>query len=131
MEKRLSQSQRDQFLMSTAKEDMVMKRDMLEAFDKSNKTLDDAISKMTDCLTSLGNGIAQGMQMLAAALSNSQPPPPQYMQMQYNGLPQQSFPPQQCYPRHHYQASTPTASVLHNRDSLLDNSQESPQYQNL
>ena len=73
MEKRLSQAQRDQVLMTSAKEDMLMKKNMLEMFDKSNKTIEQSISKMTTCLTSLGEGIAAGMQMLAMALSQNQP----------------------------------------------------------
>lgn len=67
MEKRLSQAQRDQVLMNSAKEDLSMKKNMLEAFDRSNKTLEDSISNMTSCLTSLGDGISSGMQMLAMA----------------------------------------------------------------
>ena len=62
MEKCLSQAQRNQFLMSTAKDDAVMKKDMLHALEKSNKSLEDAISELTDCLTALRNGIAQAMQ---------------------------------------------------------------------
>ena len=73
MEKRLSQAQRDQVLMTSAKEDVLMKKNMLEMFDKSNKTLEQSISKMTTCLTSLGEGIAAGMQMLAMALSQNKP----------------------------------------------------------
>ena len=73
MEKRLSQAQRDQVLMNSAKEDVLMKKNMLDMFDKSNKTLEQSISKMTTCLTSMGEGIAAGMQMLAMALSQNQP----------------------------------------------------------
>ena len=70
MEKSLSQAQRDHPLMSTAKEDLLMKKDMLEAFERSNKTLDDSVTKKTTCLTSLGEGIASGMRLLAMALAN-------------------------------------------------------------
>jgi len=69
MEKTLSQAQRDQLLMNTAKEDLLMKKEMMESFKQSNKTLEESLSKMTMCLTSLGDGIASGMQMLAMALS--------------------------------------------------------------
>ena len=69
MEKTLSQAQRDQLLMNTAKEDPLMKREMVKSFEQSNKSLEDSISKMTTCLTSLGDGIAKGMQMMAMALS--------------------------------------------------------------
>ena len=37
MEKSLSQAQRDRLLMSTAKEDLLMKKDMLEAFQGPTK----------------------------------------------------------------------------------------------
>ena len=105
MDKCLSQAQRDQFLMSTAKDDAIMKKDMLHAFEKSSETLEDAISKMTDCLTSQGNGIAQGMQMLATALSNTNPPPAHNVQMHYNGNIQHDIS-QQQYHSSHYEAST-------------------------
>ena len=60
MEKALSQAQRDQLLMNTAKEDVFMKREMLKSFDQSNKIMKESIGKMTACLTSLGEGIATG-----------------------------------------------------------------------
>lgn len=49
---------------------------MLEIFEKSNKTLEESITKMTNCISSLGDGIAAGMQMLTAALAQNQPPTP-------------------------------------------------------
>ena len=61
--------------MSTAKDDAVMKKDMLHALEKSKKSLEDAISELTDCLTALRNGIAQAMQIFAKAMSNPKPPP--------------------------------------------------------
>ena len=70
MEKSLSQAQRDQFLMSTAKGDLLMKKDILQAFERSYKTLHESISKMTTCLTSIGEGISSGMRMVAMALAN-------------------------------------------------------------
>lgn len=69
IEKTLSQAQRDQLLMNTSKEDLRTKKEMMESFPQSNKTLEESISKMTRCLTSLGDGIASGKQMLAMALS--------------------------------------------------------------
>lgn len=84
MEKNLSQAQRDQLLMNTAKEDLLIKKEMMNSFQQSKKTLEDSISKMTMCLTSLGNAIANGMQMLALALSGQSPntrPTPQTPQV--------------------------------------------------
>ena len=69
--KSLSQAQRDQLLMNAAKEDVIMKKEMLKSFQRSTKTMEDSISKMTDCLTSLGDGIATGMRLLANALAGN------------------------------------------------------------
>ena len=71
MEKSLSQAQRDQLLMNSAKEDVIMKKEMLKSFERSTKTMEDSISKMTDCLTSLGDGLATGMRLLANALAGN------------------------------------------------------------
>ena len=73
MEKTLSQGQRDQPLVNTAKEDLLMKKEMVKSFEQSNKSLEDSIPKMTTCLTSLGDGMAKGLQIMAMALS-TQPP---------------------------------------------------------
>ena len=67
MEKNLSQAQRDLLLMNTAKENLIMKKKNMRSFEQSNKTLEESISKMTECLTSIGDGIASGMHMLAGA----------------------------------------------------------------
>lgn len=87
MEKRLSQAQRDQILLTNAKEDMLMKKNMLEIFEKSNKTLEESITKMTSSISSLGDGIAAGMQMLAMAMNQNQhpgPPPQSYYPVYQN-----------------------------------------------
>ena len=41
-----------------------------QAFERSNETLDDSITKMTTCLTSRGEGSASRMRMLAVALAS-------------------------------------------------------------
>ena len=84
MEKALSQAQRDQLLVNTAKEDVFMKREMLKSFDKSNKIMEESIGKMTACLTSLGEGIATGMRMLANAIADTRHPAPQAYPSQFN-----------------------------------------------
>ena len=84
MEKALSQAQRDQLLMNSAKEDAVMKKEMLKSFERSNKTMEESIGKMTDCLTSLGEGIATGMRMLANAIASTHQPQPQAYPPQFN-----------------------------------------------
>lgn len=40
---------------------------MMRPFEQSNKTSEESISKLTMCLTSIEDGIASGMQMLAIA----------------------------------------------------------------
>ena len=69
------QAQRDQLLLNSAKEDVIMKREMMAAFEKSNQSLEQSIGKMTNCLTLLGEGIASGIKMMAQALMQQ----PQYM----------------------------------------------------
>lgn len=83
MEKGLSQAQRDHLLMKQAKEEVDIKKQMLSAFEASNVSIENSISKLTTCLTSLGEGIASGMQALAMALGNMPqqvpyPPPHQH-----------------------------------------------------
>lgn len=56
--------------MNAAK-DVIMKKEMLKSFQRSTKTMKDSISKMTDCLTSIGDGIATGMRLLANALAGN------------------------------------------------------------
>lgn len=77
MEKGLSQAQKDQALMNTAKEDVLLKKQLLEAFQGSNNSFDKPLSKMTNCLNSLGKGISSGMQMTAMALAGTVPHPNQ------------------------------------------------------
>ena len=84
MEKALSQAQRDRLLMSSAKEDAVMKKEMLKSFERSNKTMEESIGKMTDCLTSLGEGITIGMRMLTNAIAGTNQPVPQAYPSQFN-----------------------------------------------
>lgn len=57
--------------MNAAKEDVILKKEMLKSFETSTKAMEDSISKMTDCLTSLGDGIATGMKLLANALAGN------------------------------------------------------------
>jgi hypothetical protein len=92
MEKGLSQAQRDHLLLKQGKDDAAMKQQMVDAFDRSNQTLHNSISRMTNCLSSLGEGIASGMQMLAMALAGPQqhvraPYPPHPYQPNFNGMP--------------------------------------------
>ena len=114
MEKSMSQTQRDHLLMSTAKEDMHLKKDMLAAFERSNKTLDDSISKMTTCLTSLGEGIASGMRMLAMTLAN--PPANPSPAKPYA---QPNYPPQyNSYGRFNTSLPTTHEASFENRDAF-------------
>jgi len=83
MERKLSQSQRDQILMSTAREEVIMKKNLLEVFAQSNKAFETSVAKMTDCLTTLNGGIAAAMQMMAMAMSGQTQAFPPNTQWQY------------------------------------------------
>lgn len=114
MEKSPSQARRDHLLMSAAKEDMHLKKDMLATFERANKTLDDSVSKMTTCLTSLGDGIASGMRMLAMALAN--PPANPSPAMPYA---QPNYPPQyNSYDRFNTSFPVTHEASYENRDAF-------------
>ena len=81
MEKALSQAQRDQILLNSAKEEVLMKREMLTAFQALNQCLEQSINNMTQCLSSIGDGIASGMKVLAQALAA--PAQPHYIAPPY------------------------------------------------
>lgn len=56
--------------MSTAKDEVAMKKNLLDAFAQSNKVFETSMTKMTNCRASLGRrGIASAMQMVLVALS--------------------------------------------------------------
>ena len=69
MEKALSQAKRDQILMSAAKEDLLMKKEMMSAFAQSNKTFENTMEKMTASLSLMAEGLSDGMKMIAMAMT--------------------------------------------------------------
>lgn len=71
IKKSLSPAQPNQLLMNPEKKDVIMKKEMLKPFERSTKTMEDLISKMTDCLTSLGDGIQTRMRFVANALAGN------------------------------------------------------------
>ena len=69
MEKALSQSKRDQILMNSAKEDLIMKKQMIASLEDSNKSLQSTMQKMTESLSAMAEGISSGMRMIPMAMS--------------------------------------------------------------
>ena len=69
MEKALSQSKRDQILLNSAKEDLIMKKQMIASLEDSNKSLQSTMQKMTESLSAMAEGISTGMRMIAMAMS--------------------------------------------------------------
>ena len=69
MEKALSQSKQDQILMNSAKEDLIMKKQMIASLEESNKSLQSTMHKMTESLSAMAEGISSGMRMIAMAMS--------------------------------------------------------------
>ena len=63
-----------------------MKKNLLDAFAQSNNVFETSMTKMTDCLTSLGSSSASPMQMVAMALSG-QPQSFPLVHGQYMGAP--------------------------------------------
>ena len=110
--------------MNTAKEDLIMKKEIVKSFEQSNKTLEESISKMTEYLTSIGDGIASGMCMLAMILSN--PPPttgvphaPQVYYPHFNTYSGFTSPPSYVTPS--------SRSSLHSQFNRIDNEEVTPQ----
>ena len=72
LEKRLTSAQRDQKLLETAKEDTLMRREMMDCFKESSRSTAQAIENMSETMKGLAQGITQGIALLANALT-SQP----------------------------------------------------------
>lgn len=111
MEKSLSQSKRDQILMNSLKEDMVMKREMVESFEKSNKSLESTMKRMTDSLTVMAEGISEGMKMIAMAMTAPQQP----QQSTISSFPTAGYSGGMQYQTHH-----PGFSLVSTRGMLID-----------
>ena len=69
MEKALSQSKRDQILMNSAKEDLIMKNQMIASLEDSNKSLQGTMQKTTESLSAMAKGSSSEMRMIAMAMS--------------------------------------------------------------
>ena len=74
LEKRLTSAQRDQKLLEAAKEDTLMRREMMDCFKESSRSTARAIENMSETMKGLAQGITQGIALLANALT-SQPQP--------------------------------------------------------
>ena len=72
LEKRLTSAQRDQKLLEAAKEDTLMRREMMDCFKESSRSTARAIENMSETMKGLAQGITQGIALLANALT-SQP----------------------------------------------------------
>ena len=69
MEKALSKAKCDQILTNSAKEDLIMKKQMIASLEESNKSLQSTMQKMTDSMSLMVEGISSRMMMIAMAMS--------------------------------------------------------------
>ena len=54
--------------MNSAKEDLIMKKQMIASLEESNKSLQSTMQKMTDSLSVMAEGISSGIRMIAMAM---------------------------------------------------------------
>lgn len=102
MQKKLSAHQRDMVLVDLTREELEIKRQNTELLRKSLEGTEQAIKAMTESINSIGNGIKDGLGLLANAFLQSQaqpaphPPYPYYNQGHHAPQYQQPFmsPPQ-------------------------------------
>ena len=73
LEKKLTSAQRDQKLLEAAKEDAIVRREMMDCFKESSVNTAHAIESMADTMKLLSQSISSGMALLANALAT----PPQ------------------------------------------------------
>ena len=69
LEKRLTAAQRDQKLLQSAKEDICLRKEMMDCFRESTTTTAKAIEQMSQTMKGISEGIVQGMALLANALA--------------------------------------------------------------
>lgn len=74
LEKRLTAAQRDQKLLEAAKEDVCLRKEMMDCFKESTATTAKAMEQMSQTMKGLSEGIVQGMALLANALATPQQP---------------------------------------------------------
>ncbi len=82
MEKQLSAAQRDQLLISEAKEDAQFRKDLALAMRESTASFTESIKNVSEAMISLGAGVCQSIQMLSHALQGPnvvQPPLHQHL----------------------------------------------------
>ena len=55
--------------MNSAKDDLIMKKQMISSLEDSNKSLQSTMQKMTESLSAMAEGISSAMRMIAMAMS--------------------------------------------------------------
>ena len=68
MEKQLSAAQRDQLLISEAKEDAQFRKDLAQAMRESTASFNESIKSISEAMVSLGAGVCRSIEMLSHAL---------------------------------------------------------------
>lgn len=68
LEKRLTSAQRDQKLLESAREDTLMRKEMMDSFKESSRSTAIAIQNMSETMKGLAQGLTQSIAILANAL---------------------------------------------------------------
>ena len=83
MEKSLSSAQRDQLLLSEAKDDKEIKQDLASSLRESSAMFNTALQNISLSMNNFGTNICKSIEMLAQAMITSNQPQPQRNQAMY------------------------------------------------
>ena len=80
LEKTLSAAQRDKLLLTEAREDSTLRKNLAEATKQSTELFSSALKDVSNSIVQVGNGISRSMEMMSQAImaqvmANSQPRP--------------------------------------------------------
>ena len=85
LEKNLSAAQRDQLLLTEAKEDSKFRKDLEEAMRQSTTSFSSALDGINQSMTQIGNGLCRSLDNLAQAMREPHPPHQHVYYQQTNG----------------------------------------------
>ena len=73
LEKKLSASQRDSIMLSEAKEDKSLRREIINSINNSNEIFSNAMTGITDSIKMLSKTMTTSMQVMSQCMNPSQP----------------------------------------------------------
>ena len=129
MEKSLSAGQRDQIYLKMAKDELILKKNLVDQLTAATVESNKAFEKMSDSIESVGKSIGEGLKLLAAAIGGNlptAPPPPTTPLPHHQFQNYQQNPYQPAYSRQMQNTNYPPNFGLQ-----LPNEEPNKQFQNL